>query len=135
MRLALQEDVYRLGSQDDVALLASPEANGLTQSGGKTADNSIVQHWMFENGGDCSTPTPSESASPTDSATPTPSESASPSRQRHAHADRYGDPTPTGSAEASSGTPTADRFGRSREWHPRRDAARHLDRWLERWIG
>ncbi|MGZ6297721.1 MAG: hypothetical protein ACXWPV_11430, partial [Candidatus Limnocylindrales bacterium] len=62
----VQEDVYKLTSQDDVALLASLEANGLTESNGKAGDHTIVQHWMFEFAGDCSTPTPSESASPTD---------------------------------------------------------------------
>lgn len=110
----VQEDVYLLSSQDDVALLASLEANGLTESNGMAGDHTIVQHWMFENAGDCSTPSPSESASPTDTATPTPSdtatptpsESASPSDSATPTPTDTATPTPTGSAEASSGTPT-----------------------------
>jgi len=110
----VQEDVYKLASQDDVALLASLEANGLTLSGGQAGDHSIVQDWIFEYAGDCqsSSPTPSESASPSDSATPTPSESASPSDSatptpsESASPSDSATPTPTGSAEASSGTAT-----------------------------
>lgn len=88
----VQEDVYLLKTQDDVDLLASLEAKGLTQSNGQAADQSIVQSWIYESAGECSTP--SESASPSDSAPPT--GSAEPSS---------GSPTPTGSADASSGTP------------------------------
>ena len=122
----VQEDVYLLNSQDDVALLASLEANGLTESNGKAGDHTIVQHWMFEFAGDCSTPSPSESASPTDTATPTPTDTATPTptdTATHPPTDTAtptptdtapptgsaepssGTPTPTGSAEASSGTP------------------------------
>ena len=108
----VQEDVYLLKTQDDVDLLASLEANGLTLSNGKAGDHSIVQSWIFEYAGDCSTPTPSESASPSESATPTPcgcatptpSESATPTPSGSAEASS-GTPTPSGSAEASSGTP------------------------------
>ena len=106
----VQEDVYLLNSQDDVALLASLEANGLTESNGKAGDHTIVQHWMFEFAGDCSTPSPSESASPTDTATPTPTDTATPTPTDTAPPTgsaepSSGTPTPTGSAEASSGTP------------------------------
>lgn len=106
----VQEDVYLLNSQDDVAMLASLEANGLTESNGKAGDHTIVQHWMFEFAGDCSTPSPSESASPTDTATPTPTDTATPTPTDTAPPTgsaepSSGTPTPTGSAEASSGTP------------------------------
>jgi len=112
----VQEDVYLLKTQDDVDLLASLEANGLTLSNGKAGDHSIVQSWIFEYAGDCSTPTPSESASPSESATPTPcgcatptpSESATPTPSESATPtpSESATPTPSGSAEASSGTPT-----------------------------
>ncbi len=123
----VQEDVYLLQSQKDVDLLASLEANGLTLSNGKAGDSSIVQHWIFEYAGDCSTPTPSESASPTDSG--------------HAHSvgeresDRLGHADPDRLCGGLQWNAHPDRFGRRLEWHPRRDAAGHLDRRLERWIG